>query len=525
MGKRIAIIINHSERELESREAVAAHLKALDPSCRVEIIEFRAKDWKEQILELAPSVIMTFPFTALGIASPFYVFKDLFNCRIVTLRTEGIVKVDSADLYDWHIGQDHYGPTLCDYDIFWGPTPAHELGTRLVAVGKLFSVDRAIYTGYIPFEFYKSRNRGSDGNEIPERIRKAFETFPHSRTVLIATDFRIAEYTPEDILNAADWFDATAADAEENFAESLRAVENGKICRDEWLTTIADTAKANPTALFIVKSHPIENIILRRRSYNPYEAIHDLPNVIHVQEKLHIGHLLKRAAAFYHYGSTANLEAYLCKVPSYYISMGAQRRSKFFDFGEYSASQGSLEICDFPRHVAEHLQSTWRFNRLVANEEYLMDYFAVDIEHFDEYEPSRQTAALLLRICDEPALSLDEKDPEYKCAWSSHAPGIITFLIEKVNQAINLKEAELGMVLLEEAANISRRWKIPVEKLHYILGTSLLNSGQIDKACEALETELKFFPNDQACRDLLQVIHNTPRNSNNRPPLKEPTLC
>jgi len=215
----------------------------------------------------------------------------------------------------------------------------------------------------------------------------------------------------------------------------------------------------------------------------------------------------------------------MCKVPSYYISMGAQRRSKFFDFGEYSASQGSLKISDFPKHVSEHLRSTWRFDRLVANDEYLKSYFAVDTGHFNEYEPSRRTAELLLQLCDEPVLSLDETDPEYKCAWSKLGPAIITFLIEKVNQAINLNEAELGMVLLEEAANISRRWKIPIAKLHYILGTSLLNSGQIDRACEALEAELELFPNDQACSELLQVVRNTPSSRYKRPPVKETTPC
>lgn len=376
---RILLVLNKANRETTIMNAVKREISIIAPASQVKLVQYDHK-FLDEVLSFRPNVIMTFPMTSVGLAAPYYIFKQFFNAKVVCFRAEGIIDQNSPDSIANHVGYDSYGPGLVDYELFWGPGPAGIIGDALLARRKLSSPGRIKYFGYPRLERYFGIESPEGAASLDQSADHKLSQFGRDKTILLATGFHFANYTREMIFAAKD------LDAENRCDELLGIIEEVKRFRTSWIDAIRLTAKENPDLLFVVKKHPIEKV-------PDYGMLDGIGNVLYVWQDIDIGDLIMRSALFFHYGSTSLVDAYLTGVPAVYVRSVEKRCANWFpDLGWPSAR--SIESALIGATVSD-----FRAGRIVHETTSAMQSvleFNFNIRGGQSYRPSREIAELLL---------------------------------------------------------------------------------------------------------------------------------
>jgi hypothetical protein len=424
------MILNKAEREIPTMERIRGWIDYLESGHRTMIVDFHEPDLYERLLDFSPEVILTFPFTAIPLSEPFLLLKRLLGCLVVCLRAEGVVNFDSRQQIEWMAGMDRYPDTLVDYEIAWGPRTAEVLRDILTGQGKISDPSRVVAMGHAGLEPQFEGDEAWEG-KIPEPLLSRMVAAGRRNVVFIITGFQLAEYTPRDIMGAGDFLRPDDPEFPRKFEEACQGVQRAQRFRTAWAEMVLRTAEANPQALIVVKSHPIEAIFndLHKRP-NPYQVLERAPNVVHTFENIPVGAILRHCGLFLHYGSTCAIESFLQRVPSVFVSSREIYGDRpadaytFSDLGWPSAHRCDLE--DVPALATRHFASP-----LAAAEEgtemakVLSDSFNIRSEHVlgnEPYQPSKEIARFLLDLDGICPQYIPDEDPYFRFAvakWSA----------------------------------------------------------------------------------------------------------
>ena len=406
-------MLNHAIRERTLFESIRREVLKLAPSAKVEILEYRDPQFVSKAIAFGPRAILTFPFTALTVADTFYPIKFLTDCSVITYRAEGGLLDYSGVMVDntFFVGYDQYGPTLVDRELFWGRKMAGYAAPILVKQDKLSSPNRVGQVGYPEYECYFEPGAAAPA-ELPRDVEQKLSQYSRDRTALLVTGFHASLYTKEEILNAKDWYDPNAPDADEKLRWALKEVENSTRFKQCWIDKTIESAKANPDVLHVLKCHPLETLIQDRKRHDPYAVLNGHSNILYVQN-VPVRHLLHRCGLLLHYGSTVLAESMLLKVPSAFVySEAIYPGRKESDFAKLSTFM--LDISDLPSVIAEHLRAPAKFQLTSEMAEALFEVFNISKANLDgklKYQPSHDIAAVLVDSLAEVPQRIEADDP------------------------------------------------------------------------------------------------------------------
>lgn len=376
---KILLVINKPNREMVVMEYIRGEILSLDPAAQVKILPFiDYPPFNSAVFQYRPDVILTFPFTSVGFAFMYYIYKLFFNCKLVCLRSEGIVNTGKRVDVEWAIGYDTYGKTLVDHEIFWGKRNAEVLGAELLSQSKLSSPDRISYMGYPEVECLFKDDESSFGPPLPRRISDKLAAYPKERVAFFVTGFHLANYNRELFALAAD------IDMENHGDLFLEGVELAKEFRQGWIDNIISAARQNPEMLFVLKKHPIE---LREN----YSALEGFPNILYVHEDVKVRRIIPSVGLFFHYGSTTLANAYLSGVPSVFV----YSRREILWFSDILCPDGvKVPPEGIPQAIADFKAGKIKFELTDSIKKVLKDFYNIEIGK--PYCPSREIAGLLL---------------------------------------------------------------------------------------------------------------------------------
>lgn len=359
-------------------ESVKREILAINPVAQVEILPIDNPLFNVFVFKYKPDVILTYPFTSTGFAYMYYMYKLFLNCKIVSLRAEGIINTGKRIDVEWAIGYDTYGRNLVDYEIFWGERTAKVLGAELLRQSKISSPERVKCMGSPDVESFLKNDDPSSGAALPQRISDKLTVYPKERVVLFVTGFHLANYTRELFLAARD------VDMENHADLFLEGVEVAKEFRQAWTENVISAARQNPDLLLILKKHPIE----RKKDYAALEGI---PNILYVYEDVEIRHIMPFVGLFFHYGSTAVANAYLSSIPSIFV----YPKKEILWFSDILCPE-SIKIlpAGIFQAVADFRSGKIKFTLTDSIKTVLKDFFNIEIGK--PYLPSKEIAGLLL---------------------------------------------------------------------------------------------------------------------------------
>ena len=374
---RILLVLNKPNREIPIMESIKREILALRPDAEVEIREMCTPGFKRFVFKFRPEVIMTFPFTCVGFSRWYYLYKLFLGTKIISFRAEGVIDFSNEHNIEWAAGFDSYGKSLVDYEVFWGEKVASVVGNILLEQNKLSSLDRIKVFGYPRLEKYFS-SRIQSKPVLPKRIADRLTGYSKEKVILFITGFHLANYTKQNL------FDAKDLDAENRLDQLLEAVEISKQFRADWVRNVIDTARKNPDLLFVSKKHPIE----KREDYSALETIE---NVLFIYEDIEVHDIIPYAGLFFHYGSTALVDAYLSEIPAVYI-YSKKNKEWYSDLGWPASARVAVD--EMASIIRKYLSGDVAFERTTAVKQILKDIF--NIEEDKPYNPSREIAKLLL---------------------------------------------------------------------------------------------------------------------------------
>ena len=417
---RLLMVINKAERELEVLNNVARELRAIARDSRVLILEYRDQNFFAKALQFEPSAVLIFPLTSRGLSLPLYALKLALDCRIITLQAEGIVNYRDDSCYRYYAGMDSYGPDLIDLQMMWSQTLAHKIGGLLLESGRIASLRRVIGVGYPKIEAYLG------GRELEQTPSPATADFlerasgrPREGVLFFATGFSLGEYSVEDLINAKDIFDGEGINQVQR-DDAQRAVTASRNFRDRFVAILDDLAPRHPEVMFVIKSHPVENILYKRKKYNPYHALLRHLNVAYYDDTMSIKTVLLHSGIIFHFGSSLVSESYLAKTPSVFVESSEffpkDRMSHNPNFNMHDMGWPSSAVCDLEELaglVDEHCRRPLKFflNEVMAQR--LEDGFDVLPEHLrgeKAYRPLRRIAEAIIRGHRSPALACRPQD-------------------------------------------------------------------------------------------------------------------
>ncbi len=386
MANRILLVLNKVDRETVLMERIAAAIRRSDPAAKVEIMHRMANGFVKLAVQFRPTAILTFPMTGEGLSLPYLIIKNITNCRIICLRTEGIMNYAEKIDRDLHTGYDAYRYPLVDLELFWGPGMAEMVDPALVAAGKLASMEQTRIVGYNRLEpYFDATLAERDDSEPVLRVLKGLD---RNTVVMAVTGFHFADYTETDIFNARD------LDAANNLPVLLKEVEACARLRDVG-AQLGATARAADTATHATG----------RMSTKPYdEAFAGLGNVFVVRQPIPAEYLISKAGLLLHYGSTCLVDAVLSRIPSVHVK---SEHTEIY-FRDFSRESSFLITPDeVPALISRHLASPLPFELTSGMRRDLMTDFAVDLDR--PYHPSQTIAEILLDPT--PAIPLSPEDP------------------------------------------------------------------------------------------------------------------
>jgi surface carbohydrate biosynthesis protein len=373
----ILLVLNKPNRETLIMESIKREILLINHDAIIEIKEMCVPKFNSWVFNFKPDVILTFPFSGIGLSIWPYLFKVFLGVKIITLRTEGVVDFSSEFNIQTHVGQDNYGKNLVDYELFWGNKTANVIGEKLLQKHKLSSFDRVKVVGYPRLETYfppKNLYRP----RLPSRIIQKLNRYKKQEVVIFITGFHLANYTKQNL------FDAKDLNAENMLDELLEAVEISKQFRAELVENIIISANENPNSLIVVKKHPIEN----REDYIEFS---DVKNILFIYEDIQVDEVMPYVSTFFHCGSTALVDAYLTKIPTVYIYFN-KSKTWYPDMGWRSSLKANVEA--LPEVVTKCLSGEVVFKISPDIKRVLKDIF--NIKEGKSYRPSREIAKIIL---------------------------------------------------------------------------------------------------------------------------------
>jgi hypothetical protein len=508
MNRRILIVLNHADRERRWMQKIQRAIEEYCPEAKVEMLDARDPMFALKAIEAAPRVVMTFPFTAITTSLRFYILKHLTGCVIVSFRAEGVVNCESAEKLRIFAGLERYGTHLVDYEVFWGPKAAQAIGCILVEQNKLQSLERTRCFGAPHYEDYVNP---PDANELilPQNIEQRLAPYGRDKIVLFATGFQYADYSPRDVLNAGDLVDIHSAQAQQQFNTALAVVEMVKRLRHMWIETIGRCATEHADLLFLVKTHPVENIIFARGSIpNPYRVLEQHANVCLLTETVPFRAVASRSCLHFHYGSTTSLEAYLLHIPSVFVlsrELGMHEDHSLFSTEIGIPFVHTVDISEVPSLVSDHAVHPIAFRRDADMERTLEEQLDLRVGH--EYLPSRAIARFLLSLVDEPALPA-LGDREYLRNALAHlgaqlASSMCALAAPKIEHG-QYRDALADW--LDHAHELCSVGGFHIRSLEFLRGACLVQDNRPQEALNALRLELGAFPDHKRAADLSRAI-------------------
>lgn len=374
---KILLVLNKPNREIPIMESIKREILAINQEAVIEVREMCAPGFDKFVFKFKPDVILTFPFTCEGFSSWYYLFKMFLGVKIISLRAEGVVDFSNEYNVQWAVGFDSYGSTLVDYELFWGGKLAQGVGQQLLQQHKLSSMDRVKVVGYPRLEAYFGHN-DQHKPALPPRIEQKLSGYKKEQIVLFITGFHLANYTKQNL------FDAKDLNAENMLDELLEAVAISKRYRSEWIANLIAAANENPQALIVIKKHPIEK-------REDYEAFNSIDNILFIYEDIQVEEIIPYASVFFHYGSTALVDAYLSKIPAIYV-YSQKNKQWYSDLGWPSSKR--VEVGSIPVAVKNHLTRNLLFEASPDITRVLKEIF--NIEDGKPYRPSREIAKIIL---------------------------------------------------------------------------------------------------------------------------------
>lgn len=390
---KILLVLNKPNREIPIMGSIKQEIHNINPNAMVEIREMCAPGFNKFVFKFKPDVFLMFPFTCIGFAQWFYIYKFFFGSKVLTLRAEGVVDFSFDYALEWAVGYDSYGSSLVDYELFWGKKLAQVVGQQLVLKGKLSSLGRAKAVGYPRLETYFEENQ-KQVPILPERIKHQFANYEKKKIILFITGFHLANYTKQNL------FDAKDLNAENHLDELLEAIEIARRFRSEWIAHIITVAAENPNALIVVKKHPIEKV----EDYNSFKG---MDNILYIYEDVQVEEVVPYAGIFFHYGSTTLVDAYLSKVPAIYV-YSKKNKHWLSDLGWPSNMR--IEEHEIPEVVRKFLAG----DIMAATNEDGIKQVLKDIFNIEEgkpYKPSMEIAKIILDPA--PAQKIQIYDPYF----------------------------------------------------------------------------------------------------------------
>jgi len=295
--KKCLILYNNYNREFDYLQIIKRILKNdFNIDARIQS-RYPSLNLLRTGITFKPNVILTFPLTALGLSTELHILKFLFNCKIISLRTEGVFNYDNSTEMISVTGIDSYSKFLIDFEVFWGPKPARVIGEKLFETNKISSLDRVKYYGYPKWDIEFKID-----DEL-ECLKQQISDNSYQDTLLFVTGFQTSSYdNMQKIIHAGDI-------PKNNISNIIRTAQLTKTFKSNFENTINSAARINNKTFFIIKIHPLES----ESDYN-----FNAQNIKVVQNSQKVYDLLCISDYFFHYGSTSAAEAYLLKKPVYY---------------------------------------------------------------------------------------------------------------------------------------------------------------------------------------------------------------
>lgn len=380
---KILLVLNKPNREIPIMESIKAEILKLNANAIIEIQEMCLPGFNKFVFKFKPDVILTFPFTCKGFSRWYYLFKYFLGARILSLRAEGVVDFTSETNIEWAVGFDNYGNNLVDLELFWGEKLAKVVGLKLVEQNKLSSLENIRVVGYPRLETYFKFKRDIN---LPKRIQNVVSKFNRNKIVLLITGFHLANYTKQDLHDAKD------LDVENKLNELLEGVEISKRYRAEWISNIITASLQNPDSLIIVKKHPIEKL-------SDYKELDGIKNILLIHEDIQVDEIIPSVGAFFHYGSTALVDAYLTNIPSIYVN-SIKNKHWYSDLGWPSTEK--IDVTEIPQTIKKYLDDKMNYSQSSDVKRILKEIFNLEIGL--PYEPSKHIAKIILE--DKPFIQI-----------------------------------------------------------------------------------------------------------------------
>jgi len=504
---RVLFVLNKPERELEIMNKVIKWMVQEELQTTTKILDFHENQFISNILEFSPNIIFTFPFSAYPVSTPFYIIKYLLNCHIICFRTEGILNFNSEKHLKGLIGLDRYGSNIVDYELVWGNKAADLLSKGLVRHSIISSKERVKAFGYPNYECYFENNRLST-LDIPQKLRNRIQHYPREHILFFVTGFALADYTREDLIRAGDLFDVNNKNEfEYELAQKILLSEQTAQLRDLWIKTIIETAKKHSDVLFIIKSHPTENIVNARKGTDRYREFENYPNIVYFSEPVSIISVMQKCGIFFHYGSTTAAEAFLLKVPTVLVTSGGI----MLDDLQWPTNR-TIDIRDLPGLVNEQLTSPLQFKMVPDIEEILSGAFNIQKEHLSRrtpYLPSKDIAEFLLSLKDDTPQQISASDPYLTEAVKLQGKEAIHYLLNTGSRFYESQEYSSALKAFNNTLSLSNSIGLRIAGLHYARALCFLKNGNYDSAEKALLNELAIDPTHKESIDTLKAINTS----------------
>jgi surface carbohydrate biosynthesis protein len=381
--KKCLILYNRFNREYEYLKIIKDNLQNIFNIETIILSRYPSFNLLKEGIAFKPDAILIFPLTAKGLSDEIHILKFLFNCKIISLRTEGIINYDNSTSIIEAVGLDSYSKHLVDYEVFWGIKSAKIIGKHLFDSNKITSKWRAIYYGYPKWDI---------PNIVDDELinlKQFIKNNLFDETLLFVTGFHVSKYdSREKILYAGDIH-------ESNIDNVIYYSKLTTTFKSSLENIINNVSKIKKNTCFIVKIHPLESI-------TDYNFIGKNIKVIHNSQK--VNDLLHIADHFFHYGSTSAAEAYKLKKPVYY----------FYDIplNEYYTdlkwpSHKKIRINELEDFLIKNKYVNINNSILSQTKKLLKEYF--NYTEGDEYRPTFSIAKLISRNFNPQPIGLSNK--------------------------------------------------------------------------------------------------------------------
>lgn len=502
---KILFVINLPAREMNTIERIVSALEEIDQKIQTDIVEYLSPTFLTDVLEANPDILVTYPFTAIGLSQRFYIIKFLLNCCVVTFPAEGLLSSTSSSYISRMTGFDRYGKVLVDHAIFWGTKSAKFIGDELLNTGRISSRNRLHPMGAPLYEAYFELKKAVH-QMLPPDIAAKIGRYDRKNICLFLTGFSLAYYTNKDLIVAGDLIDSYDQNkAKKHLDEMKLSRSRVKVYQSLWMEAMESVADMHHDFLFIVKIHPHEMKIHRNKNIHPYKVLEGYSNILLVDGDTYISEILSYCGILFHYGSTAMLEAYLSKVPSCYLYVDELRGEGPDAHALHQLSTLSSDIRNVSSIVAEHKKSPIEFTQQPEVETYLKD--SLNMVPSQPYHPSKRIARFLLSLVREQSQLISPDDQYLINAVQQTGKMVIAELMNRGIGKIREQEYQVGLtVFLNRAMILARIGRFKVNKLQYLRALCLFKMGSTADAIDAVREELRISPNDEESMKLLREL-------------------